>query len=1100
VSRGAIETVSVVMTDVVGSTAIAERLGPAGAEELRREHFALLRDAVVRTGGREVKNLGDGLMVVFTSAAQALMGAVEMQRAVDARNRNAEDLLGLRVGVSLGDATVDDGDYFGEPVVEAARLCARAAGGQIVVSSQVQQIGGARGAHAFRALGELELKGISRPVQAFELQWEPSPVEGIALPERLREVPATGYVGRVRERDLLTGLWEQAREGSLRLALISGEAGVGKTRLSTFLALQAHEDGATVLYGRCDEDLGVPYQPWTQALAHLVGEAPQALLEEHAQLHGGDLARLVPALRHRLADLPAPRESDPETERYLLYAAVSGLLGAAGAQRPLLLILDDLHWADAPTLSLLRHVATSGAAIPALVLATYRDSDLARDHPLTALLADLHREQGVDRMKLAGLGAEDVLALMEALAGHALDADGRALAEEIRRETDGNPFFAVELLRHLTESGAIVHEDGGRWRVVGEVADLGLPQSVREVIGRRVDRLGPDARTALSAAAVIGREFEIVLLLAVLALDEARLLDLLDEAVASSLLRESSDRAGHFTFTHALVEHALYEDLGRTRRAALHRQVAEALELQCGEEPGERLGELAGHWAAAVVSADTTRALLYARRAAERALGQLAPDEAARWYRQALELHDQAAGERAERCELLVGLGEAQRQMGDPEARRTLLDAAALAQQLGDAEQLCRAVLANSQELAASQMGVADPERVQALEAAEAALPPRDARRAQVLALLACELHYVEPARCRELAAKAIETARAAGDPLALARTLVNAIWAIWGADTLAERQGLMDELVALLADLEDPWLRFWAAARRVGAGLEAGDRAEVESGIERARVLAAAVPQPSIAHMRLRLEAGCALLDGDLPASERWALQAYSVGTAAGEPDTVTALAAQMSMIRYFQGRLGETVEQTTRFAAETGSVASWRAAAALALLEAGREEEAHELARAEDFRAIRGDDTWPIAAIVWAVVCSRHTLEGMDALYELFAPYPRQLVATGGIVVYGSTDWALGTYALARGRHDEADGHFAASAELLDSVRAPLWLALTKAGWARTLLARGHAADVGRARVMIEEAEDVAGRLGAAGIMRATAQSRASLAALSR
>jgi predicted ATPase len=263
-----------------------------------------------------------------------------------------------------------------------------------------------------------------------------------------------------------------------------------------------------------------------------------------------------------------------------------------------------------------------------MVVGTYRDSELSRDHPLTALLADLHREQGVERLKLAGLQAEDLLALMEALAGHQLDEDGRALALQITRETAGNPFFAVELLRHLTESGAIVQENGGRWRLVGEVSELGLPQSVREVIGRRVDRLGSDARTALSAAAVIGREFEIDLLLAVLELAEARLLDLLEQAVSASLLKESGDRAGRFIFTHALVEHALYQDLGRTRRARLHRQVAEALEERCGGQPGERLAELAAHWAAAVVSSDTAKAMHYARRAAERALEQLAPDEA----------------------------------------------------------------------------------------------------------------------------------------------------------------------------------------------------------------------------------------------------------------------------------------------------------------------------------------------------------------------------------------------------------------------------------------------------------------------------------------
>src|SRR6202050_2899499 len=272
VSNAVTETVSVLMTDLVGSTALAGPVGPEAAERRRQEHFGMLRGALGRSGGREVKNLGDGLMVVFQSASKALECAVEMQQAVEVRNRRAEQRLGVRIGVSLGEATREDGDYFGEPVVEAARLCASAEGGQIVVNAVVRQIAGTREALSFGSMGGLELKGISEPVQAYELRWEPLLATGIALPERLRELPATGYVGREDERARLAELWTRARDGPLRLALISGEAGVGKTRLATHLALQARGDGATVLYGRCDEDLGVPYQPWAQALGLLVNE------------------------------------------------------------------------------------------------------------------------------------------------------------------------------------------------------------------------------------------------------------------------------------------------------------------------------------------------------------------------------------------------------------------------------------------------------------------------------------------------------------------------------------------------------------------------------------------------------------------------------------------------------------------------------------------------------------------------------------------------------------------------------------------------------------------------------------------------------------
>ncbi|HMD52042.1 MAG TPA: hypothetical protein VKG62_04950, partial [Solirubrobacteraceae bacterium] len=231
---------------------------------------------------------------------------------------------------------------------------------------------------------------------------------------------------------------------------------------------------------------------------------------------------------------------------------------------------------------------------------------------------------------------------------------------------------------------------------------------------------------------------------------------------------------------------------------------------------------------------------------------------------------------------------------------------------------------------------------------------------------------------------------------------------------------------------------------------------------------------------------------------SERWALEAYHLGNKTGEPDTITAVGAQLGEIRYFQGLYGELVEQTARFAGAKDSVASWRAAFALSLSEGGREQEALELARVEDLRAIRSDDTWAIAAIIWAAICARHAFEGVEDLYELFSPYPGQLVATGGIVVYGSTDWALGIFAATLGRHDDAHRHFADSAEVTARLGAPLLLALTRASWARSLIARGFPEDIDRARPMLADAGEVAERMGAGGITRAVAECNAALSAL--
>src|SRR5262249_25472141 len=218
---------------------------------------------------------------------------------------------------------------------------------------------------------------------------------------------------------------------------------------------------------------------------------------------GADLRALVPALARRVQPLPEPSTTDPDVERHLMFGAVVDLLARASAATSVVLVLDDLHWADRTTLQLLRHVASSAAELRLLVLGTFREADLGAHHPLTDLLAVLHRESGVERIALGGLDDLELLALMEAASGQAMAADGLALRDELLSETDGNPFFVVEILRHLAETGAIGSDDAGQWVARADLRDTGLPVSVREVVGRRVERLGEDATKVLSTAAVI---------------------------------------------------------------------------------------------------------------------------------------------------------------------------------------------------------------------------------------------------------------------------------------------------------------------------------------------------------------------------------------------------------------------------------------------------------------------------------------------------------------------------------------------------------------------------------------------------------------------
>ena len=274
------------------------------------------------------------------------------------------------------------------------------------------------------------------------------------LPEALRGVPRVAYVGRVAERGLLERARSEARLGARRVVLLSGEPGIGKTRLASYSALGANADGFAVCWGACSEDLATPYEPWIAVCSQLVEHASDGVLAGYVERFGGEVGRLAHNLSRRVPDAPGPRSSDPETERFLLFQAVAGLLRAVSQVVPLLVVLDDFHWADAQSVALLKHVARSVEQGSVMVVVTYRDTDLGKDDPLTGVLADLRRLDGVERIGLQGLVVEDVAAMTAAAAGHELDAEGVALAGEIAAETDGNPFFVGEILRNLSESGA----------------------------------------------------------------------------------------------------------------------------------------------------------------------------------------------------------------------------------------------------------------------------------------------------------------------------------------------------------------------------------------------------------------------------------------------------------------------------------------------------------------------------------------------------------------------------------------------------------------------------------------------------------------------
>jgi len=676
-------TVTVLFTDVVGSTSMRTGRGDAAAQEIIHAHFDLVRHQIEQHSGQEVKTIGDSFMVAFASARKAVECAIAVQRALEQHNRQHPDQqVQVRIGLNTGEAIREEGDLFGSAVDAAARIMAKATGGQILLSETVRGVLGRAKDVELVDRGRFRLKGFPERWRLYEVVW---PEEAVAAAPAL--VERTPFVGREAERAELRRLLDQSIRGQGALAMIGGEPGVGKTRLAEELMAEARQRNMTALIGRCYEMEGAPpYVPFVEMLEAAARMFPPEALRNALGDSAPEVAKLMPELRRLFPDIPAPLELPPEQERRYLFNGIREFLARAGRAQPLLLVLDDLHWGDDATLLLIQHIAQQLREVPVLIVGTYRDVELDVGRPLARALEELLRQRLAHRIALRRLPQDGVAAMLRALSGQEPPAP---LVQAVYAETEGNPFFVEEVFQHLAEEGKLFDAQG-RWRPDLEVGELEVPEGVRLVIGRRLERVCEECRRVLTAAAVIGRGFSFELLDALGEVQTDALLDAVDEAERAHLIASTADgREARFTFAHELIRQTLLSGLSLPRRQRLHLRVAEAMERAYGRALEEHAADLAHHLYQAGAAADPDKTVRYLALAGDQALAAAAFEDALRHYENALSL--QPADDRRARADLLYKRGLALRSLGRwEEALADWRQALAAYEELDDAEAVSR--------------------------------------------------------------------------------------------------------------------------------------------------------------------------------------------------------------------------------------------------------------------------------------------------------------------------------------------------------------------------------------------------------------------------
>jgi DNA-binding CsgD family transcriptional regulator len=1017
-------------------------------------------------GGREwdaapgtvASRVGQRTVVVYEGVSDAVAAAGRAAAA------------GAAVGLVAGEVSRGS-DWWAGPALDAAEaLAARAGGGRALATAIVPKL--APGTGTRWAPAGVADAGALGQVEVVELARHEAPTT-VPLPRLMAIEAPFPFVPRQDAWSVLEQAWAAGCAGERRIVLLGGEAGTGKTRLVTEFAARVHEQGGIVLYGGCSDRLAAPYQPFAEAIEHLVRSLPQTGLANLTSAQAAELGRLSPGLAATVGPFRSAGADDPDTVRYRLFGAVSSLLTAISARHPLLLVLDDMQWGGRPTVQLLDHLGRDNSAGRVVIVGAYRSAPAEVSDPLREALPDLRRQPGVVRVGLRAFDRREIGDFVDAVGGRVGDPTLAAVADLLAAQTNGNAFLMGELWRHLVDAGYIA-KGRSLWRAARPLDDVPSPEGVREVVEIRVARLPEPTRRVLEMAAVAGTAFSVPVVAEALGADQRDVLGALDPAVSAGLVDEAG--AGEHRFAHVLVRRSVVDNLGPAARRGHHLDLGRALE-RTGRGS---VSEIAHHLTGAVPLVGTDEAVEVARRAAAEATAAVAFYDAAGHLEAVLPL---VAGGRR-RCELLLQLADAHMRAGDVAAAlERSLECGTVAEAAGEPSLVVAAALAydDANWRAALHGGVAEQLLRRALP-----LAPDANTMLQVQAALSRALAFTGRGdEASELGRRALAAARESGDHRAIRVAMSSLLFTPWTAESIDGQVALARELVERSGAEGDIEWQTGALSKLLYGLITLGEIDEAREVAGQFAELTERSGQPLFGVLSLQAQGLLAVGEGRFADAEALAERANALSTFLSGTDAEGGYGVQLFTLRREQGRLDEArplVEAVARMGQEG---AAWRPALAvlyaeLGLLDAAARELTHLVA--DDLSGVARDALYcgSLSYLADTAVAVGHA-DAAEVLYGELLPYRHLVVQVGyDLAAYGAADRYLGELAALAGRGRDAETHFEAALRLDQRARMPVWLAHSQLAYGRFLASRDRAGDYDRAMGLLSSAAETAHTFG--------------------